>query len=48
METYTYVNIFETKGLECLLLIAFLVLLIYFVRYIEGYDRRKPGSGRQR
>ena len=28
METYYYVNIFETKGLEYLLLLAFLVLLV--------------------
>jgi hypothetical protein len=33
LETYTYVNIFETKGLEYLLLISFLVLFILFVRY---------------
>ena len=36
METYTYVNIFETKGLEYLLLICFLVLFIFFVRYLES------------
>jgi len=35
METYTYVNIFETKGLEYLLLMCFLVLLVYFVRYLR-------------
>lgn len=35
METYTYVNIFETKGLEYLLLIAFLVLFVFLVRYLE-------------
>ena len=35
METYTYVNIFETKGLEYLLLMAFLVLFIYLVRYLH-------------
>ena len=28
METYHYVNIFETKGLEYLLLICFLVLFV--------------------
>lgn len=39
METYTYVNIFETKGLEYLLLISFLVLFVYFVRYLRGPDR---------
>ena len=35
METYTYVNIFETKGLEYLLLICFLVLFILLVKYIQ-------------
>lgn len=35
METYTYVNIFETKGLEYLLLISFLVLFIFLVRYLS-------------
>lgn len=39
METYTYVNIFETKGLEYLLLMSFLVLLVFFVRYL-----RDPGG----
>ena len=28
METYTYVNIFETQGLEYLLLLSFLLLLM--------------------
>jgi len=36
METYTYVNIFETKGLEYLLLISFLVLFVVLVRYLRG------------
>ena len=35
MEFYTYVNIFETKGLEYLLLMSFLVLFIYLVRYLS-------------
>lgn len=35
METYTYVNLFETKGLEYLLLICFLILLILFIRYLR-------------
>lgn len=39
METYTYVNIFETKGLEYILLICFLVLFIFFVRYLNAADR---------
>ena len=36
VETYTYVNIFETKGLEYLLLICFLVLFVVLVRYLQG------------
>ena len=35
METYTYVNIFETKGLEYLLLISFLALFVLLVRYLQ-------------
>ena len=36
METYSYVNIFETKGLEYLLLICFLVLFVFLYRYLSG------------
>ena len=36
MEFYTYVNIFETKGLEYLLLLSFLALFIFLVRYLSG------------
>ncbi len=39
METYTYVNIFETKGLEYLLLISFLVLFVILVRYLSTPHR---------
>lgn len=39
METYTYVNIFETKGLEYLLLICFLVLFILLIRYLQPRKR---------
>lgn len=35
MEGYTYVNIFETKGLEYLLLICFLVLFVLLLRYLS-------------
>ena len=41
METYRYVNIFETKGLEYLLLLSFWALFIYLVRYLS-----KPPKGR--
>ena len=36
MEYYTYVNIFETKGLEYLLLLCFFVLFIYLLKYLSG------------
>lgn len=45
METYTYVNIFETKGLEYILLICFLVLLVFFVRYLAT-PKAKPKKAR--
>jgi hypothetical protein len=35
MESYYYVNIFETKGLEYLLLMAFLVLMVLLFRYFK-------------
>jgi len=40
METYRYVNIFETKGLEYMLLAAFLVLFIFLIRYLAGPTRK--------
>ena len=40
MESYSYVNIFETKGLENLLVLSFLVMLVFLVRYIS----RRCGS----
>ena len=40
MESFTYLNIFETKGLEYLVVIGFLVLLVLFVRYLHYSDRR--------
>ena len=44
MEFYYYVNIFETKGLEYLLLLSFLVLFILLVRYLRGAGGRRPDS----
>ncbi len=41
MEFYTYVNIFETKGLEYLLLLSFLVLFIVLLRYLATGDKRE-------
>ena len=40
METYHFVDIFETKGLEYLLLIIFLLLLVYLLRYLEPVSNR--------
>ena len=45
METYTYVNIFETKGLEYLLLISFLVLLLLLIRYLAPAGSTGPQKG---
>ena len=41
METYSYVNIFETKGLEYLLLVCFLVMFVFFLRYVTGDRKRR-------
>ena len=35
MEFYTYLNIFETKGLEYHLLLSFLVMFILLVKYLS-------------
>lgn len=43
MEFYTYVNIFETKGLEYLLLLAFLVLFILLLKYLSGPETKEQG-----
>ncbi len=48
MEFYTYVNIFETKGLEYLLLLSFLVLFILLVRYLSVPAKKdSPTTGRR-
>lgn len=41
MEFYYYVNIFETKGLEYLLLICFLGLFILLARYLSNPPNKK-------
>lgn len=40
MEFYYYVNIFETKGLEYLLLLSFLALFIMLVRYLSAPGKK--------
>ncbi len=41
METYTYVNIFATKGLEYLLLGCFLLMFVFLVKYLAHSDPKK-------
>ena len=48
MEFYTYVNIFETKGLEYLLLLSFFALFIFLVRYLSGAGRNHSGPEEKR
>jgi hypothetical protein len=45
MEFYTFVNIFETKGLEYLLLLSFFALFIFLVRYLSGAGKKNAGHG---
>jgi hypothetical protein len=40
MEFYSYVNIFETKGLAYLLLMSFLVLGILLIRYLSAPEKK--------
>ncbi|HHQ48040.1 MAG TPA: hypothetical protein ENK19_04055 [Acidobacteria bacterium] len=39
MEYYHYVNIFETKGLEYILVICFLITFVLFVRRLDRTPR---------
>ena len=40
MESFSYLNIFETKGLEYLVVIGFLVLLVVFIRHLHYSDTK--------
>jgi hypothetical protein len=42
MESFSYVNIFETKGLEYLVIIGFLAILLPFVRHLHYSDKKTP------
>ena len=44
MEFYSYVNIFETKGLAYLLLMSFLVLGILLIRYLSAPEKKDPAD----
>ena len=41
MDSLTYINIFETKALEYLLLLSFWVLFILLVRYLSPPGDKK-------
>jgi hypothetical protein len=40
MEFYSYVNIFETKGLAYILLMSFLVLGILLIKYLSAPEKK--------
>jgi hypothetical protein len=48
MECYSYVNIFETKGLEYILVIVFLVGLVLFARALMSPGREATARQRAR
>ena len=40
MEYYSYVNIFEQKGVAYILLLSFLVLAVLLIRYLSGPGKK--------
>jgi hypothetical protein len=42
MEYYSYVNIFEQKGVAYILLMSFLVLAVLLIRYLSGPPEKDP------
>lgn len=46
MDSFTYVNIFETKGLEYLLLLCFWGLFVYLIRYLSSSEKKRKDSHR--
>ena len=44
MDSFTYINIFETKGLEYLLLLSFWALFIYLIRYLSRPPKKRKGA----
>jgi len=44
MDSFVYVNIFETKGLEYLLLLCFWVLFVYLIRYLSPTDKKRKDA----
>lgn len=44
MDSFTYVNIFETKGLEYLLLLCFWALFVYLLKYLSTPAKKRKDS----
>jgi hypothetical protein len=44
MEYYSYVNIFEQKGVAYILLLSFLVLAVMLIRYLGGPAKKDSTS----
>jgi len=49
MEFYSYVNIFETKGLAYLLVMSFLVMFVLLIRYLAASEKEdsRPADRKQ-
>jgi uncharacterized membrane protein len=45
MEYYSYVNIFEQKGVAYILLLSFLVLAVLLIRYLSTPEKKDPVAG---
>ena len=48
MEYYSYVNIFETKGLAYILLMCFLVLGILLIKYISAPEKKDSSAAERK
>ena len=44
MDSISYINIFETKGLEYLLLLSFWVLFVFLVRYLSSPAKKRKNQ----
>lgn len=48
MEYYSYVNIFEQKGVAYILLLSFLVLAVVLIRYLSPPEEKNTDSGNEK
>ncbi len=44
MEYFHYVNIFETKGLEYILVMVFMITFVFFVRNLDAPMKKNGGA----